>query len=350
MKASIIIPVYNVENYLRKCVDSVIQQSYKDFEIILVDDGSTDNSGRICDEFEVLDNRIKVIHKPNGGLMSAWKTGFLYSNGEYVGFVDSDDWIDKNMLEKFLENALLYDADIVVCQLIKENQEKGSFSEKEKLWLKPGIYNSERINKEILTGIINDGRYLGRKLSPNRVTKFFKRNLIQKNLQFFDESISFGEDLVTCFSCVCDAEKIVIMSDFYPYHYRINNQSITGKYDEKRIEKANLLNSKLKEISKYKKLNILNQIANDYISLALLCIESEILYAPFSRDIILNRIKRISESDIFVTSINEGNTKNFLFKYKFYLFLIKHKKYSVLFMSRRIFNTMKSFRDYLNQV
>lgn len=99
---SVIIPVYNVERYLKRCIDSVINQTYKDLEIILVDDGSTDNSGVICDDLKSIDSRIKVIHKKNGGLSSARNAGIKVATGEYIGFVDSDDWIDIDMYESLI--------------------------------------------------------------------------------------------------------------------------------------------------------------------------------------------------------------------------------------------------------
>ena len=96
-KVSIIVPVYKVEKYLRKCIDSIINQTLKDIEIILVDDGSPDNCGKICDEYAAKDTRIKVIHKENGGLSSARNAGMEVAEGEYIGFVDSDDWIESDM-------------------------------------------------------------------------------------------------------------------------------------------------------------------------------------------------------------------------------------------------------------
>ncbi|WP_223592361.1 glycosyltransferase family 2 protein [Neobacillus bataviensis] len=342
MKVSIVIPVYNVETYLEQCIDSVIQQSYKDLEIILVNDGSTDNSGKICDEYVSKDSRVKVIHKPNGGLMSAWKAGFLSSIGKYVGFVDSDDWIENNMYEQLVKSAISHDADIAVCQLIKEFNELSNIKLKEKLRLEPGVYNSEKIKNEIIPGIINDGSYLGRRLSPNRVTKLFKRELIENNLQFCDDRISLGEDLITCFSCVCDAKTIVILPDYHPYHYRINNQSITGKYDYKRIEKVNQLNIKLSEIAKCKDVNIVEQIANDYISLALLCIECEILFSDLPKDITLNRIKDIYKSNLFTESLRNGNIEGFSIKHKVYLFLLKYNKIKILYILREMMSSIKS--------
>lgn len=112
---SVIVPVYNVEPYLCRCIDSIIAQTYKDLEIILVDDGSPDNCGAICDEYAVKDSRVKVIHKKNGGLSSARNAGLVAATGEYIAFVDSDDWIDCTMYAKMVQLAAYYDADIVEC-------------------------------------------------------------------------------------------------------------------------------------------------------------------------------------------------------------------------------------------
>ena len=105
---SIIVPVYNVEKYLKRCIDSILNQSFTDFELILVDDGSTDNSGEIIDEYAIKDERIKVIHKENGGLSSARNVGIEYSKGNYIAFVDSDDYINKNMYKILYKNAIKY--------------------------------------------------------------------------------------------------------------------------------------------------------------------------------------------------------------------------------------------------
>ena len=112
---SIIVPVYKVEPYLNKCVDSIINQTYKNIEIILVDDGSPDNCGKICDDYTKKDSRIKVIHKKNGGLSDARNYGIEASIGDYIMFVDSDDYISANMCEILLKTAKKYNADIINC-------------------------------------------------------------------------------------------------------------------------------------------------------------------------------------------------------------------------------------------
>lgn len=120
---SVMVPVYNVENYLEKCLDSIIDQTYQNLEIILVNDGSKDNSPKICDEYAKKDNRIKVIHKDNGGLSDARNVGLMHCKGDYLGFVDSDDWIKPNMYEKLLELCLKYEADIARCKSFTNEHE-----------------------------------------------------------------------------------------------------------------------------------------------------------------------------------------------------------------------------------
>lgn len=112
---SIIVPVYNVEKYLDKCVRSILAQTFKDFELILVDDGSNDRSGEMCDEYSKSDSRIKVIHKKNGGLSSARNAGIEISTGEFIGFVDSDDYIDDDMYELLYNNLIRENADMSIC-------------------------------------------------------------------------------------------------------------------------------------------------------------------------------------------------------------------------------------------
>ena len=112
---SVIVPVYNVEKYLRQCLDSIVAQTYRDLEIILVDDGSIDASGAICDEYAVRDSRIKVVHQPNRGLSSARNTGLDLVSGEYTFFIDSDDWIHEKALERLLLAQAKTNADLVLC-------------------------------------------------------------------------------------------------------------------------------------------------------------------------------------------------------------------------------------------
>ena len=118
---SVVVPIYNVEKYLRQCVDSILQQTYKNLEVILVDDGSPDRCPEICDEYAKKDSRVKVIHKPNGGLGSAYNTGIQNARGDYIGLVESDDWIEPDMYQNLLESALKFDSDVVKCNFYNYN-------------------------------------------------------------------------------------------------------------------------------------------------------------------------------------------------------------------------------------
>lgn len=116
---SVVIPIYNMEKYLNKCIESVINQTYRNLEILLIDDGSTDNSPGMCDEWAKKDNRIKVFHKTNGGLSDAKNYGIEHASGKFIGFVDSDDWIDKNMYYNLINGCIKYKKDIGCCNKIR---------------------------------------------------------------------------------------------------------------------------------------------------------------------------------------------------------------------------------------
>ena len=127
-KISIIVPVYKTEPYLRKCVDSILAQTHPDLEVILVDDGSPDHSGQICDEYAVQDPRVRVIHKPNGGLSDARNAGLDICTGDYIGFVDSDDWIEPTMYGTLLEMLLRFDADMAFGGVADELERDGTIT------------------------------------------------------------------------------------------------------------------------------------------------------------------------------------------------------------------------------
>ena len=119
-KISVIVPVYKAEDVLIKCVESILTQTYKNLEVILVDDGSPDHSGAICDQYVKKDNRVKVIHKKNGGVSSARNCGLDVATGDYCTFVDSDDYIDPTMYENMMKKAKQFDCDVVMCDCVKE--------------------------------------------------------------------------------------------------------------------------------------------------------------------------------------------------------------------------------------
>lgn len=213
---SIIVPIYNVEKYLDKCVESVVNQTYKSLEIILVDDGSPDNCPKMCDDWAKKDSRIKVIHKNNGGISKARNCGIDKATGEYLMFVDSDDWIDENTVEELYRIAKNENVDIVSYSLIKEYSENTVNNIND---VKYCIYYKE----EFYEKLIDDDNVAGFVWN-----KFFKRSLIGN--QRFDSDLHCCEDLEFCSRVFMNCCKVAYTTCKF-YHYRQRLDSITGNFD-----------------------------------------------------------------------------------------------------------------------
>lgn len=227
-KVSIIVPVYNVEKYIRQCVDSLRTQTLYDIEIILVDDGSLDNSSVICDDYARLDKRIKVIHKNNSGLGLTCNSGLEVASGNYVAFCDSDDFVDPIMYGVLYETALENDCDVVYSGL-KSVAEDGSF-----LRLLPHRETFELYTKvEDIMMFLNDmissapGIKQERNIQVSAKVVLYKRDLIEKyNIHFVSERIIPSEDLIFNIDILAHAKRICVLPHAF-YNYRINQNSIS---------------------------------------------------------------------------------------------------------------------------
>ena len=210
---SVIIPVYNVEKYLEKCINSVIGQTYKNIEIIIVDDGSTDKSGLICDFFAGKDTRIVVIHKVNGGLSSARNAGLDIAKGDYIGFVDSDDWIEPDMYECLLCNMLKENADISVCGVYYSRENKTKTDKDTTSYCVLSRYEA------ICSTVRNNGL-----IKVYAWNKLYSRHVFEKLR--FPEGKTY-EDWYTILPAI-DAAKIIVVSMQPKYHYLKRPGSITN--------------------------------------------------------------------------------------------------------------------------
>lgn len=222
MKVSIIVPVYNVEKYLIRCIESIVRQSYTNLEIILVDDGSIDNSGVICDEFRKIDSRISVIHKLNGGLSSARNEGIEKSSGSYIFFLDSDDYLSVECIEKCISLCKEYAADVAIVQMFyiaEDTNEELKSSHVEKILQ----LNSEKAIEASLYQV---------PYSCCAPAKLYSRNVIG-NIRFPLGRVS--EDLATCHLFINNAKKVVY-SNFCGYYYRQHNNSIMHTFNSKRMD------------------------------------------------------------------------------------------------------------------
>lgn len=341
---SIIVPVYNVEGYLKRCISSILKQTKRDIEIILVDDGSTDSSGRLCDEFAALDDRILVIHKENGGLTSAWKAGAAVSSGEFLGFVDSDDWIDEDMFETLYENAIKSDADLTICGLVYEFEDGKREIKTEASKLTGKVYDREAIEREIYPTLLSDGSFFGRTIQPARVTKLYRRKIVLDNLLFCKESVSIGEDLQLTFPVLCDAKTVCMLENYFPYHYWINDKSMTGRHDPNYIGKIAETMNQLLNINVQKQVyDFTTQIINDFLCLAILGIKSEILKnSKAGVRAVIKNLKKIFNMPELREALDSYNMPSLGIAERIYIKLIRYKMYRTCYFITYIFFTVSS--------
>ena len=236
-KISVIIPVYNVEKYLRQCLDSVINQTLKDIEIICVNDGSTDGSLNILQEYANKDKRIKVISQENKGLSGARNVGIKSAKGEYIGFIDSDDWIDKTFYENLYKAGKSNKADIVAGNIIKE---KGTCSRRITNYHIP--YRSNNVDEKFRLLKIPKFNYVWNKI-------YNREQLIKSNI-LFEENIKY-EDVEFTHKVAFYLNRVVIQPKSN-YHYRINQNGICQNSSSSSYDYKNAFNKSLQFILKHK--------------------------------------------------------------------------------------------------
>ncbi len=237
---SIIVPIYKVEKYLKKCLDSIQNQSYQEFEVILVDDGSPDNAPLICDAYAESDSRFCVIHKRNEGLVRARKTGVARAKGKYIIFVDGDDWIDKQMLEQLYHTLRNDTVDIVALGFWQEfGQKKLAVSNV----IKPGRYEKNELNSQVYPHMLCmglAGNIMQFGIFPSVWSKVFNRELIVAIIDKIDDRITMGEDAACTYPCLFHANSLLILDEKF-YHYRYVASSMSQKYDRRYFEKIDFL-------------------------------------------------------------------------------------------------------------
>ena len=228
---SIVVPVYNVEKYLSRCYESIVSQSYSNWEAILVDDGSTDDSGKVCDEIALADLRVKVIHKQNEGLGLTRNCGVRNSSGEYVFFLDSDDYIENDAIESLVGYILDEQCNLAV----------GNFYYQEEIVGYPipvGLYSGDEIDTEILLRIIGSEPGNNDQLTPSSCGKLYKRSIFYEyDIWFPSERVLIWEDLAFNFKYMRSCNRIYL-SDKPVYHYCFNGDSLTHKFDPDKLEKV----------------------------------------------------------------------------------------------------------------
>ncbi|MCX4350743.1 MAG: glycosyltransferase [Lachnospiraceae bacterium] len=219
---SVIVPVFNIEEYIGECIESIISQSYSDLEIILVDDGSTDRSGGICDTYAQKDNRIQVIHKNNGGLVSARKAGLRAAKGKYISYVDGDDWIDSRMYQKLLEMNSTAD---VIAFAGYEEYGPGRECGYKKNTIEEGLYESGEERFRLYSLMMFNGNFFENGVLTYLWSKLIKRELLMEPQMNVPDEVSYAEDAACIYPCLLKAESVYVSNELL-YHYRVRQDSM----------------------------------------------------------------------------------------------------------------------------
>lgn len=228
---SLIVPVYNAERYLHKCLDSILRQKYRDIEVVLVNDGSTDHSHEICSFFASRDSRIILIDQKNQGQMRATKNGVAAATGRYIGFVDSDDWVSEDLFTEAMELIESSDADIVIFngqRVLKKKTVPFNNS------VAPGVYDRADILNVLAPRMLrNYDLYGNRGIQPPKWMKIFKAGIVRELYTKVPLHVRLGEDLACSYYAISIAERIAVAPlSVNGYYYRLNNQSVSWTYKE----------------------------------------------------------------------------------------------------------------------
>ena len=339
-KVSIIVPVYNAEKYIERCLNSLKNQTLKDIEIILVDDSSTDASLEICNQMAIDDSRIKVIHKANEGAGLARNAALAIASGEYIGFVDSDDFVELNMFESLYDKAVMYSSDLVMSGVIFVDG--NIFSEKGKCirktyFEKDTHFDTEEALKKLRMGIVgslpedaDDSKY-GMSIWKN----LFKLELIKKNnLKFQSEREIFSEDALFMIDYISCIKKATGISDAF-YNYLRNEDSISKSYKKDRFEKSLAF---MNEVEKRFKKDIKSDEYRVYTDrfwqamCRVLC-SQEIMYAQdndIKYSVLKERLKMICTHSRTLNALKKYPIWKLPLKQGVFAFGVKHKLYFLL--------------------
>jgi len=252
-KISVIVPVYNVEKYIDRCIKSILAQSFTDFELLLIDDGSKDRSGEICDYYAERNEKIRVFHNDNHGVSFSRNFGLNTSAGEYIAFVDSDDCVEEDYLKVLFKG--IGDSDLSICgvffcdnQKTRDNPQKntGNF-----------ILSFNSVNNRQLSDLIVNRRF-------NYVyAKLFKASIIKGNKLLFNKSVDLGEDTIFVMEYILYAKSINIIGDAYYYYIKDNVNSLTGRFYADIYQRYNIINDKMEEI--FAKMGLMEKVKDALI-------------------------------------------------------------------------------------
>ena len=305
-KVSIIVPVYRAEKVLRRCLDSILNQTYKNIELILIDDGSPDISGKICDDYADKDSRVVVIHKKNAGVAAARNSGLDIATGEYCTFVDSDDYIEPFMYEHMMKIAMQYDCEVVMCDCVKEY---GNKTEVYTHNIRPGYYDRWQIETEYFPHLlmmpnveypptISNWVCLYKRVEQALCSDDSVEQVLTKLSKLrYEEGIRFSEDLLFGAELMYNANSFYYMKEKCYYHYWMNPQSATHTFAVDKWNDYIKLHKKICEIFlQCKKYDFSHQIDLVLLFFVYNSVSDIIYTSEFSRKEKVQKCKEILQS------------------------------------------------------
>lgn len=325
-KVSVIVPIYNVEKYLDRCMNSLINQTLKNIEIILVDDGSPDNCPKMCDEYAKKEPRIKVIHKQNAGLGYARNSGLDIATGEYVAFVDSDDYVEKDAYERMYDAARKYQIDMVLCGFYGDNQGVRSEVMIQNMPQREKIIGS---CKDYITNLVGQLPHVSQNMFYGYAVWniLFSNDVIKKHhIRFESERVYLSEDILFQVEYAAKIQKVLL----YPvplYNYCLNPDSLTTRYDFNRQDKAVVLYKKLRNVLVNLNVDIDNfELRTQRMLLAkTLFVICDAIKALDTKEAICE-VGRICNNAVLCEVLKSYPIKEMTLKLRFFYYAIKFKK------------------------
>lgn len=336
MLFSVIVPIYNIEKYIRRCIDSVLEQSFTDFELILVDDGSPDNCPLICDEYAKRDSRIKVIHKENGGLVSARQAGIRVACGDYIFNLDGDDSICSNALAS--AQKIISDTNADIVSFSYKYCINGKIGDIVEDAVPEGLYNKAQIEEYIYPKLLSDKNM--EHIFYYLWGKAIKRELVLKHQLNVNPAISLGEDLSCVVPCYLDAQT-VYMSKKAIYLYTIRNDSISTDFKTEQITQIQDVILGLRGLSMDKPKDFDEQISrySCFMCFAILAAAAEGNHFGS-----IKKIKELIQNSLHTEEISKAHFENITIKSRIAIFFMKKKAYRLAFCFLNFCKEIKRIR------
>lgn len=332
---SIIVPCYNAEKTINRTIGSLINQTERDYEIVLVDDGSSDNTSSICDAFAVSDARIKVVHQNNRGLMGAWKRGVAEARGDYIAFCDADDYIDEDLIGTIYTVISDFSPELILYGMRYEYSNGKSSRSYNRL--NGGFYDSNAIKSDILPHLLSDGSMQSELILRSRWSKVFKKDLLISVIPLLNEKISMGEDQLTMFATMQVVRSIYCIEDYCPYHYVRSSGSMIGGLDENVFVKLNMLYSEFFFIAKEYSYPYIDQILYDKLAMILLYVKKYFCRSDKGYKLTKNAVDKVRMSPDFIECIDKCSIRKYSIGTKIFAEMFIRRMYFLLYSLSRAY-------------